>query len=387
MFGIPAHGHVNPSLAVIRELVDRGYRVTYSINEEFAPQVEAAGATPVLYRSTMPSEADPTSAYSKDYLPAASMALDEAMAVLPQMEAAYDTDRPDLLLYDILGYTAPILAAKWDIPIIQLSPTHVVWEGYEQDMAQVIESMRRDPAGIAYHAKFITWLQDHGIDKPLAEFIRPQQCIALIPRVLQPNPTKVPETCTFVGPSLDDRSHQGSWQAPGDGRPILLISLGSAYTDQVQFYRKCIEAFGNLDWHVVMAIGRYVDPGDLEPILGNIEVHRWVPQLSVLSQAHAFITHAGMGGTLEALYSGVPIVAVPQAWDQYVNAERIAELGVGRHLPSEQATAATLREAVLAVAEDPDVASRLRWIQEEMRRAGGTTAAADLIEQRLKASS
>ncbi|MGH3916932.1 MAG: macrolide family glycosyltransferase [Pseudonocardiaceae bacterium] len=387
MFGIPAHGHVNPSLAVMRELADRGYRVTYSITEEFAPQVAATGATPVLYRSTMPSESDPTSAFPKDDLELMSMALEEAMTVLPQLEAAYDTDRPDLVLYDIGGYTAPVLAAKWDIPIIQLSPTHVVWKGYEQDRASVIEAMRIDPAGIAYHAKFITWLQDHGIDQPFAEFMRPQQCIALFPRVLQPHETKVAETYTFVGPCFDDRSHQGSWQAPGDSRPVLLISLGSAYTDQAEFYRECIAAFGDLDWHVVMAIGRYVDPDGLGPIPDNIEVHRWVPQLSVLSQAAAFITHAGMGGTMEGLYYGVPMVAVPQAMDQYVNAERIAELGVGQHLPSEQAGAVALREAVLAVASDPGIAGRLRRIQEEMRRAGGTTAAADLIEQRLMASS
>jgi UDP:flavonoid glycosyltransferase YjiC (YdhE family) len=58
MFSIPAHGHVNPSLPVIRELINRGHRVTYSINDEFAPLVETAGATPVCYKSTLPSESD-----------------------------------------------------------------------------------------------------------------------------------------------------------------------------------------------------------------------------------------------------------------------------------------------------------------------------------------
>jgi len=386
MFSIPAHGHVNPSLAIIRELVNRGYRVTYSINEEFAPRVEAAGATPVLYHSMMPpqSSSDPTSAFPKEYFAAASMVLEEAIDVLPQMEAAYDTDRPDLFLYDILAYTAPALADKWDIPIIQLSPTCVLWEGFEQDMAPVLDAMEATPAGLAYRAKFASWLRDHGIDTPSAEFVRrPQQCIVLIPRVLQPNEAKVAESFTFVGPCLDDRPHQGNWQPPGDGRPVLLISLGSASTTSVAFYRECITAFEDLDWHVVMAIGRYVDPNELDPLPGNIEVHRFVPQLSVLSQAKAFITHAGMGGTVEGIYHALPMVAVPEVRDQYVNAAHIAELGVGRCLPSQHVTAAALRAAVLEIAGDPDVARRLRQIQEELRHAGGTTAAADLIEQRL----
>lgn len=381
MFSVPAHGHVNPSLGIIRELVDRGYRVTYSINEEFAPQVEAAGATPVLYRSTMPSESDPTSAYPTDPIAMASMALEEAMAVLPQMEAAYDKDRPDLFLYDVGGYAAPVLATRWDIPIIQLSPTFVAWEGYDQDMVV----LAADPTGAAFRAKFAAWLRNQGIDESTAEFAgRPRRCIVLIPRILQPNAAKVAQTYTFVGPCFDERSYQGNWKSPGNGRPVLLISLGSAYTDQAEFYRECIAAFEDLNWHVVMAIGRHVDRDQLGVVPNNIEVHQWVPQLSVLSQADAFITHAGMGGTIEGLYHGVPMVAVPQAMDQFINAKRIAELGVGRCLPREHATAATLREAVLTVSGDQGVAARLRQIQEEMRRAGGTTAAADLIEQHLK---
>ncbi|MDX6364284.1 MAG: hypothetical protein QOC85_3294, partial [Streptomyces sp.] len=36
MFSIAAHGHVNPSLDVVRELVARGHRVTYAIPPSFA---------------------------------------------------------------------------------------------------------------------------------------------------------------------------------------------------------------------------------------------------------------------------------------------------------------------------------------------------------------
>jgi macrolide glycosyltransferase len=39
MFSIAAHGHVNPSLEVIRELVARGHRVTYAVPPLFAEKV------------------------------------------------------------------------------------------------------------------------------------------------------------------------------------------------------------------------------------------------------------------------------------------------------------------------------------------------------------
>lgn len=44
MFSIAAHGHVNPSLEVIRELVARGHRVTYAVPPVLADKVAATGA-------------------------------------------------------------------------------------------------------------------------------------------------------------------------------------------------------------------------------------------------------------------------------------------------------------------------------------------------------
>ena len=40
----PAHGHLNPVLPVMQELVQRGEQVLCLNNEEFRPQIEATGA-------------------------------------------------------------------------------------------------------------------------------------------------------------------------------------------------------------------------------------------------------------------------------------------------------------------------------------------------------
>jgi UDP:flavonoid glycosyltransferase YjiC (YdhE family) len=54
-----------------------------------------------------------------------------------------------------------------------------------------------------------------------------------------------------------------------------------------------------------------------------------VPQLDILSQASVFITHAGMGGTGEAIYYGVPMIAIPQMEEQAITARQIEKLGLG----------------------------------------------------------
>jgi UDP:flavonoid glycosyltransferase YjiC (YdhE family) len=68
-----------------------------------------------------------------------------------------------------------------------------------------------------------------------------------------------------------------------------------------------------------------------------------------------------------------------------VNALRVAELGLGVRLPADGVTAAELRAAVDAVTADAAMRSALDRMRAAIRAAGGATAAADAIEDRLAA--
>lgn len=111
-----------------------------------------------------------------------------------------------------------------------------------------------------------------------------------------------------------------------------------------------------------------------------------MPQLAILKQADLFVTHAGMGGSQEGLATATPMIAVPQAADQFGNAETLTGLGVARCVPTEEATGETLRAAALALLDDPQVARRLEELRAEAAREGGTRRAADLIEAELAAA-
>src|SRR5690606_2540283 len=50
--GSPAHGHVNPTLPLAHELVQRGEQVLYYNQEEFRPQIEQTGASFCPYPAT-----------------------------------------------------------------------------------------------------------------------------------------------------------------------------------------------------------------------------------------------------------------------------------------------------------------------------------------------
>jgi MGT family glycosyltransferase len=379
MVSIPEPGHVNPSLEVIRELVRRGHRVTYANDPSYEEIVRGAGAELKPYRSTLPDVA-----WTDDPIDALTVFLDDAVAMLPQLRAAYADDRPDLFLYDIAGAPARLLAEQWQLPAVQLSPTFVAWQGYEQETAPMVEAIRSDPRGAGYYERFTAWLTENGssVTDSIAFQGRPERCLVLIPRVMQPHADRVDEqVATFVGPILGER---GSWQRPADAERVLLVSLGSEFTDHPEFYRRCVAAFGDLPgWHTVLQIGRHVDPAVLGAVPATVEVHPWVNQLAILREADAFLTHAGMGGSVEGLFCGTPMLVAPQAADQFDNADRLVELGVARRVDTTTSTAEELRAALVGLLADPGVRGRATAIRDQLRAESGAERAAALIEAEL----
>ncbi|MEN3586097.1 macrolide family glycosyltransferase [Streptomyces sp. ZYX-F-203] len=381
MVGIPAVSHVLPSLEIIRELVARGHHVTYANDPAVADLITATGAELVTCTSVLPV-ADNN--WPDDPIAAMGLFLDNAVQALPQLRAAYHRDPADLYLYDIGAYAARTLAETQDRPLMQLSPTFVAWDGYDRDVAAHLWQL---PGADSYRAKFARWLADCGASTTDVDAFsgRPSRALALITRAMQPRADRVDtDTVTFVGPCFDAAAGADGWTRPADAENVLLISLGSAYTRRPEFYRQCLAAYGDLPgWHVVVQIGKYTDPRELGAVPPNVEVHSWVPQRAILEQADAFVTHAGMGSCGEGLLAGVPMIAVPQAAEQFMNADRLVELGVARRIDTAEATAETLRSALNDLVTDVEVARRSALLRAGARAEGGTPHAVDLIENML----
>jgi dTDP-L-oleandrosyltransferase len=136
----------------------------------------------------------------------------------------------------------------------------------------------------------------------------------------------------------------------------------------------------------VLSIGA-LDPAELGELPPNVEAHAQVPQLAVLDHASAFITHSGMGGTMEALYFDTPMVTLPQSVEQAAVANRVAELGLGTNLAGREPTPELLRDAVQTTAGDERVRSAVAEMGAKVRASGGAVRAADELERHLKHTS
>ncbi|XP_065199764.1 UDP-glucosyltransferase 2-like [Planococcus citri] len=63
----------------------------------------------------------------------------------------------------------------------------------------------------------------------------------------------------------------------------------------------------------------------------NVKLGTWFPQRDILEHKKviAFISHCGLLGTLEAIYTTTPVIGVPFMLDQFQNANILVERGVG----------------------------------------------------------
>lgn len=379
-FSGATHGHVNPMLGMVGELSRRGHQVSYTTTAEFAPLVAAAGATPVICPSTLPTN---PAHWPADFRLVHLLLLRDVIATLPGVESAYLDRRPDIVVSEDPIGTGRILAAKWRIPTVQVWPFFAAKHHW---------TMAPQPPGVTVHpAVAKLWntlsslLAEHGIAMTAQEYLTRGTAsgIVLLPPEFQRHTESFGPEFHFVGPCLRDPGAADPGFS-GDTRPLLLMSLGSVNNAHPELYRMCAEAFADTSWRVVMSIGNRIGPADLGPLPDNVETYAQVPQLQVLAQARAFITHAGMNSVMEGLVHGVPMVAIPRLREQMANARRLADLSLGRVLLPQEVTATRLAEAVRQVMADRSVRDRLHAMRAQIRRAGGAGAAADVIEAQLQ---
>ncbi|PPK68496.1 MGT family glycosyltransferase [Actinokineospora auranticolor] len=396
-FTFPLHGHVNPTLGVVAELVRRGHRVTFATTPEFADAVKAAGAEPLLYDNVMPKSLDlvikpPGEVSSEEFHRSIRTITEEGFAPLAQAHDALADDHPDVVLHDLTAFhTGRLLALKWGVPAIRLCTTIAFtdeFNPYLRFLGQHPDIDPTHPAITGEREAVVQALESHGVDLTPEEFRADtstlRRSLVFLPRELQVGADHFDDDFAFVGPCLTDRAFEDDWKPRQGTDPLVVVAFGTfGYTSQRRLFTECVREFADRPWRVVLVVGNQVDPADLEPLPANVEVRRWVPQLALLAETDVFVSHAGMGSVTEALWTGTPVVLLPQLTEQDLVAEQVTGLGLGRVVPRDNLGAKPVGEAVaelLAALQDGDLPARLTTMREAMRTAGGARRAVDVIE-------
>jgi MGT family glycosyltransferase len=382
----PTHGHITPSLAVVRELVRRGEEVVFYATPRARAQVEQTGAS---FREYEASDADfnpdpPTEGLLADM--ARLLALTER--TLPRLLDEIRSEAPDYILIDTKSVWGRLAAEALELPAITMS---VVFALTRDHIA--VPDLVRMLYGGASRETLLDGLQEferyaatarrlaarYSVSAPdLIDFLSNPQPLTIVftSREFQINGDTFGPSHRFIGASLSNGSNSSEQLAAGDA-PLVYVSLGTTFNDAPAFYQACFEAFADQPYQVLLSTGGRAM--DLPEPPANVRVMPFVPQMDVLQRASVFVTHGGMNSANEGLWCGVPMVVVPQRGDQFLVARRMAELGAGIAVMPAEATPARLRDAVGRLIAESSFRERARALGASLVAAGGPERAADEI--------
>ena len=400
VFSVPAYGHVNPTLPVVRELVERGVRLAYYLTEEFEPQVRHAGAefrriedmqmgSGPLPKMTAMAQTHPAMRpqIMATFFP---RMMANGLRLAPRLVDRVCDENADCIVYGFLCPWGRALAGILGLPAVAFMPTYAMTENFplvrrlssilEEQTSSEAEEARSDFRDVSRQLH-----ERYGLAQlSVMDMFIPGEALNVVtlPRAFQPDADALDERYVFVGPSISPRSDVSGFPLERlAGRPTLYVSLGTVFNANPEFFSACFDAFANSKWQVVLSVGKRADPSALARIPDNFLVSPHVPQLEVLEHTDVFVTHGGMNSVMEAIYYGVPMVVVPQQPEQAMTAARVAELGLGVALEAGQVNADVLRDAVITVSGDAGYRSRIARMQHDAREAGGYLRAADAIQQ------
>lgn len=294
-----AFGHVNPTLALVTELVKQGVRVTYFSTEQFKNIVEPTGARFVAVPSWMAQQAGQQEGGADEDVGATVpfLFLNEAGSYIDPILEVLKADKPDAIVHDFAGIAGTIAADAIHVPNVMLYTSYPSNDSYS--MAAGFESVPAEhPLRKAVDEIAKGFVKKYGCRKMTVKEIfdgHGDFNLVMMQKRLVPHNETFGDNFVFTGVQIGKRTAFGSWKAPDNGKPLLYSSLGTAFNNWPEYYPILFDAVRDLDINVFAALGS-IDPASLKDIPANVEVGQMVPQLDILSQASVFITHAGMGG-------------------------------------------------------------------------------------------
>ena len=394
----PTPGHFNPLQVLGGELVRLGHRVTIVHLGEAAGLVDdprigfaaidgRGGASLSAYHATLAAPTGPIGLPRMIRATAAMTALllDRAPMVLARIGA-------DAIIADAAEPAGPLIAARLELPLVgsvtglpllrepEVPPPFLGWRYRADGLGRFRNRGGYQVSGVLMRP----------IDRVLGERRRawgiadahPLVQVAQCPAGLDYPRNYLPASFRYGAP----------WRAaapvpldlPDDGRPLIFCSLGTLQGARRHLLATMAAACAAIGARAVIGHGGGLSAAEAAALPGDPLVRAFWPQEAVLRQCVAAVLHGGFNTVLDALAAGVPIVAVPIAFEQPGTAARLAWVGAGRVVPMRGLTQERLARSLAAVIREPGYRASARRLAAGMRAAGGAAVAAATISAALR---
>ncbi|MBS1117960.1 MAG: hypothetical protein H6Q90_188 [Deltaproteobacteria bacterium] len=422
----PEFGHFAPTRLLTRQLLQQGHRVVYLSERDMQGHIEQEGFE---YAPYLPEKYPKGALQARDQLNGDDLwewwlgrefaMWDEACS--GRLEAQLASLKPDLILASQANPETSLVAHKMKVPVIRVSCSLPSY--YEPDVPPLWsdalpgELSRRElelewtcHGAMFWHQP---WIKRENPIKRSAFYQFVEACGIHIAQInyrgafnyqidLDPEIVTCSKAFDFPKPDIQDRTYIGpclpeldeerwSYPARRPQAPLIYCAFGSkasSYPAAKRVIERLIEtARQRPELDIVIASAPEEMYEGFE-IPATVHTVRWAPQRAVLREADLFITHAGLSSCREAIWEGVPMLAVPQAHDQRGDAARIVFHGLGDRLIGETPSAAVFMAAIDRLLSDPRYKEAAGRMQTQFRADAkadiGLRFVTDVMDGRIK---
>ena len=364
------HGHVIPMVQLGRAFQAAGHAVLWATAAQATPLVTAAGIEAVAAGASGPEEAalrGAVFARTAD-LPGQGRAafvfprmFGEALTppMAEDLLALARSWRPDLLVHEQAELAAPLVGAIESIPSVTHSFGTAVPVAILEDTTTVLAGLWRA----------------HGLEVPPFAGSFRDGYLDICPRSVQSTPVDhIPDVQPL-------RPVAGAGPVTPPAQPLVYVTLGTVQKDP-GLLRTVVAGVAGLPVRVLVAVGPGIEPAALGEQPAHVQVERWVDQDAVLDRATAVVSHGGSGTFLGALARGLPQLCLPQAADQFRNAEGGTRAGAALVVVPDQLTADAVRAAGEQLLSDPGLRSSAVRVSAEIAMMPSAAEVVSLLADR-----
>ena len=400
----PFHSHLRVFEALGGELLRRGHRVTLLLNAGASPSAGPAG----LMRRETGTRAgrDLEALLARAARPTGPLGILRTVADAAELTDELCRDGPgilteigaDAIVGDAMEPAAGLLADHLGLPHVSLAaalPVHhdptvpLPFLSWPYDPSAKGLSRNRGGERVArllltrQRRTIARWAEAFGLPPrdTLSDCLsRKAQISQLVPSF--DFPRQPASHRHMVGPLRTARRDEVANDDAGGKRPLVFASLGTLQGHRVQIFRAVALACRALGVRCVVAHCGRLNPHDASRIGADL-VTDFVPQEKILQSASVCVTHAGMNTVMDSLAAGVPMLAIPIAFDQPGIAARIVHHGVGERLSRVLVSPGRVKASLARLLAEASFRDRAQMIGRDIATSGGVVLAANIVEDAI----
>lgn len=346
--GWNACGHINPTLALVNELVNQGEEVYY-FSKNNKKIIENTGCIyvenkylSILYESFQLKLEKQT---ESDFIQSVTNfygSLEFLFVLLDKFKRELIKFKPDYIIHDSGMHFIKYVCKELSIPCIssvtlfalnrnmfEASPdlfSNLYNVKLETNVSDVIKRVDNLADNYAQKHNYFYDFFDNVLSKENLN-------IVYTSKLFQPYTNFLDDSFHFAGNNLAFRiENEGSCKYKfSKHKKIILVSLGSILSgckSQIAFYKQFMRHFAKYNAIFIINIGN-IERSEFGKLPNNFILQNNIYQLELLKLADLFITHGGMNSVSEAIQFNTPMIVLPQIIDQFIVARQVSNYEMG----------------------------------------------------------